>query len=159
MREAQSALFLAQIEIAQKNKLPLIVHTRDEQGGWDAYQDVLRIFDEHSVKAAAIHSFSGDLKFAKEFVERGMYLGISGILTFDKTGRLLEVVKEISLDHLLLETDAPYLTPVPHRGKRNEPKNTKFIAEKIAEIKGISLQDVFEVTEQNARKLFGIVVE
>ena len=166
-REAQAELFKAQIKLALEQNLPLVVHTRDEQAGYDAYQDVLRIFEEENVKKATIHSFSGDLRIARQFVERGFYLGISGILTFDpkrssaspdsgKTNPLVEVVREITLENLLLETDAPYLTPVPFRGKRNEPKFTKFIAKKIAEIKGVSVGKVLEATENNARNLFDI---
>ena len=166
-REAQAQLFRAQIDLAKKYNLPLVVHTRDEQDGFDAYQDVLAIFEEKNVKTATIHSFSGNLNFAREFVERGFYLGISGILTFDpkrsrtsygasNTNPLVDVVRQIPLEHLLLETDAPYLTPVPHRGKRNEPRFTKFIAQKIAEIKNTSFEEVLEVTEAGARKLFRI---
>lgn len=156
VRDAQAELFRAQIDLAKEKDLPLVVHTRDEQGGWDAYQDILRIFDEKDVNKGVVHSFSGNIKFAKEFTERGFYLGISGILTFDKTGKLPESIEKTDLDNLLLETDAPYLTPVPHRGKRNEPRFTRFIAEEIAEIKNISYDEVVEATEQNARKLFGI---
>ena len=167
-REAQAELFKTQIDIALQNGLPLIIHTRDQQEGFDAYQDVLKIFEEKNVRRATIHSFSGNLNFARAFVGRGCYLGLSGILTFDpkrssaspasrQTGNpLVEVVREIPLEHLLLETDAPYLTPVPHRGQRNEPRFTKYIAEKIAEIKNISLDEVLQATEQNARKLFSI---
>ena len=169
-REAQNLFFRAQIDLAKDNDKALVVHTRDEQGGWDAYQDVLTIFEEKNVSRATIHSFTGDISFAKQFIDRGCYLGISGILTFDpkrssasygasKTNHLVEVVKEIPLENLLLETDAPYLTPVPNRGKRNEPKFTRFIAQKIAEIKGINLEEVLETTEQNARKLFRIGLE
>src|SRR5690606_29221019 len=111
------------------------------------------------IKRVTIHSFSGDVKFAREFTDRGFYLGISGIVTFDKTGRLPEAVKEAPLEKLLLETDAPYLTPVPHRGKRNEPRFTKFLAEKIEEIKNVSYEEVLETTEYNARKLFQITIE
>lgn len=159
VKEAQRELFSAQIDVALKNNLPLILHVRDGLIEKDAYTDTLELLKEKSVKEGTVHTFSSDLSVARQFTELGFYLGISGVITFDKTGKLAEVVKEIPLERLVLETDAPYLTPAPHRGKRNEPKYTKFIAERIAEIKNISAEEVLKATEENARKLFKIVAK
>lgn len=159
VKEAQRDLFSTQIDIALKNNLPLILHVRDGLIEKDAYVDAIELLKEKGAKEGTVHTFSSDLSIARQFTELGFYLGISGVITFDKTGKLAEVVKEIPLEKLVLETDAPYLTPVPHRGKRNEPKFTKFIAEKIAEIKNISVEEVLKATEENARKLFKIVAK
>lgn len=159
VKEAQLNLFEAQVKVAEKAGLPLILHIRDGLIAKDAYVDALEVLKENIANRGVVHTFSSDLQIANEFIALGFYLGISGVITFDKTGKLAEVVKEVPLEKLVLETDAPYLTPVPHRGKRNEPKFTKFIAEKIAEIKNISVDEVIETTEQNARKLFNIVAK
>jgi TatD DNase family protein len=105
-------------------------------------------------KATGIfHCFGGDERQALKVIEMGFYLGIGGVVTYKNAG-LAELVKRISLDHIVLETDAPYLTPVPFRGKRNEPSYIQYVAEKIAEIKGISIDEVVEITTQNAKKIF-----
>lgn len=147
----QKKVFLKQIEIAKSLKLPLIVHDRE------AHKDTFDILtgnikDEIPV---IMHCFSGSLEFAKECVKKGFYIAIGGVVTFKNAKKVHEIAKEISLNYLLLETDAPYLTPEPYRGKRNEPAYVKFAAEKIAELRGTSLDEIAEATTKNARKVFG----
>ena len=158
VKEAQRKLFETQIKLSQKNNLPLVLHTRDGLTEFDAYEDTIQILEETGVNRGVVHTFAADLNYAKRFLEKGFCLGLSGIVTFDKTGRLEQVIREAPLDRILLETDSPYLSPVPLRGQRNEPKNTIHIAKKIAEIKNMSLEEVLEVTEKNARNLFSISV-
>lgn len=145
----QKTAFLAQIEFAKKHKRPLIIHCRD------AYEDILEILKaEYPGGAGVIHSFTDNWVTAKKFLDIGFYVALNGILTFDKTGKLVEVVEKSPLDRLLTETDAPYLTPPPYRGKRNEPSYVQYVAGKIAEIKQIDLEQVGNQTFENAKKLF-----
>ncbi len=147
----QKAAFIAQINFAKQNKLPLIIHCRD------AYGDLLEILKaEYASLPAVVHSFTDTWDTAKKFLDQGYYIALNGILTFDKTGRLAEVVKNSPFDRILTETDAPYLTPPPFRGKRNEPAYVQYVAAKIAEIKGLSLEEVGEQTFKNARRLFKV---
>lgn len=147
----QKQAFVAQIEFARKHGLPLIVHCRD------AYSDVLEILKaDYNGMPGIIHSFTDTWDTAKKFIDSGFYVALNGILTFDKTGKLAEVAKNVPFDKLLTETDAPYLTPTPYRGKRNEPSYVKHVAEKIAEIKGLSLEEVGQQTFNNACNLFNI---
>ncbi|MBI3952793.1 MAG: TatD family hydrolase [Candidatus Doudnabacteria bacterium] len=150
----QKTEFIKQIQFAKKHKLVLIVHCRD------AYEDLLKLLKaEYAGLPAVIHSFTDTWETAKKFLDSGYYLGINGILTFDKTGRLAEVVKNAPFDRILTETDAPYLTPPPFRGKRNEPSYVRYVALKIAEIKGMDTEEVMRQTFGNACALFGIKVE
>jgi TatD DNase family protein len=103
-----------------------------------------------------MHCFSGDLEFAKKCVKKGFYIALGGVVTFKNAKYVHEIAKEIPLGYLLLETDAPYLTPEPYRGKRNEPAYVKFVAEKIAELRGVCFEEIAQVTTQNAQKVFGI---
>lgn len=148
----QKEVFLKQIEIAKQLKKALIVHDREAHK--DCY-DLLtqNIKDEIPV---IMHCFSGSWEFAKECIKKGFYISIGGVITFKNAKKLHEIALNIPLEHLLLETDAPYLTPVPYRGKRNEPAYVKFVAEEIAKIRGISFDEVAEITTANARKAFGI---
>ena len=141
------------IILAKSVDKPLMLHVRPSIGTMDAYEDLLEVLDD---MPGVIHSFTGSWEIAKKFIDRGFHIGMNGIITFDKTGRSEEVVKNTPLDRIVLETDAPYLTPVPHRGKRNEPSYVKFVAVRIAEIKGISIEEVESVTTQNSRRLFQI---
>ena len=141
------------IILAKSVDKPLMLHVRPSIGTMDAYEDLLEVLDD---MPGVIHSFTGSWEIAKKFIDRGFHIGMNGIITFDKTGRSEEVVKNTPLDRIVLETDAPYLTPVPHRGKRNEPSYVKFVAVRIAEIKGISIEEVDSVTTQNSRRLFQI---
>jgi len=147
----QVEAFKKQINLARKLDLPLIVHDRE------AHQDTLQILTEEAKGLKVLlHCFSGDLNMAKVCIERGYYLGIGGVVTFNNAKKLRAIVEEISLKNLVLETDSPYLAPQPFRGKPNEPKYIPLVAEKIAEIKGISLKEIAEITTNTAQEFFGI---
>lgn len=156
------------IILAKSVDKPLMLHVRPSAGTMDAYEDLLQVLDEYEFSSpgdgeglrersrGVIHSFTGDWPTAEKFLKAGCLIGLNGIITFDKTGRSEEVVKNTPLERIVLETDAPYLTPVPHRGSRNEPAYVKHVAAKIAEIKGTDPAEVESVTTQNARRLFKI---
>lgn len=150
-RDDQELVFRRFLRLARELSLPVIVHDRD------AHQRVMAILREE--KAAEIggvlHCFSGDLRMARECVEMGFYISIPGTVTYSSNEQLREVVRGIKIERLLLETDCPYLSPVPHRGKRNEPSYVRITAEKVAELKGLSLEDVGRITSLNAKRLFG----
>jgi len=146
----QKALFIKQINIAIQNNKPIVVHSRD------AIQDTYDIIEKNNYDKVYLHCFSGSLEMAKKFVKLGVYLGIGGVVTYNNASKLQEVVKGIELEHFLLETDSPYLTPVPFRGKKNEPKNVYFVANKIAELKNIDLEEVVKITNENAKRLFDL---
>ncbi len=147
----QKTEFIKQLVFAQKHDLALIVHCRD------AYTDLLEIMDaEYKGDRVVIHSFTDTWETAKKFLDKGYYLALNGILTFDKTGKLAEVVEKAPLEMLLTETDAPYLAPPPFRGKRNEPLYVQYVAQKIADIKKLPREAVGQQTFDNARKLFKI---
>jgi TatD DNase family protein len=148
-RDVQRRAFKEQIALAQKLNLPVIVHNRDST------DDLLAALRELSSSyRGVIHSFLGSTSEADAFLSLGLHLGIGGPITFTKNDDLLEAVRYIPLEQILLETDCPYLTPVPHRGKRNEPAYVRFVAETVARIRGISLQDVEQTTSDNARQVF-----
>lgn len=147
----QMEAFKKQINLARKLNLPLIIHDRE------AHQDTLKILAEEAKDLKILlHCFSGDLDMAKVCIGRGYYLGIGGVVTFNNDKKLRAIVKEVSPENLVLETDSPYLAPYPFRGKPNEPKYIPLIAEKIAEIKGISVKEVAKITSANCKKIFGI---
>ena len=152
-KELQREVLLEQLILAEKLKKPVIFHCRE------AHQDLLDILRKWEMAgnkslAGVIHSFSGRWSQAEEYLKKGFYLGFNGIITFARDYD--KVVCQMSLDRLILETDCPYLTPIPFRGKRNEPAYVKYVAEKIAELRGISFEEVAEATTKNARELFGI---
>jgi TatD DNase family protein len=147
----QMEAFRKQVNLAEKLNLPLIIHDRE------AHRDTLKILAEEAKGLKILlHCFSGDLDMAKVCIERGYYLGIGGVVTFNNAKELRAIVEEVSLESLVLETDSPYLAPHPFRGKPNEPKYIPFIAERIAEIKGISLEKVAKITSNTAQEFFGI---
>jgi TatD DNase family protein len=144
------------LEMAIKNTLPVIWHVRSSEN-IDAHEDLISLLKDlpqNERPGGVSHTFSGTVKQAKTYVELGINIGVSGIVTFKNSGHLVEVVKTIPLDKLLIETDCPYLAPEPYRGKRNEPSYVKYVAEKIAEIKNIDVNEVKEVTLKNTQKLF-----
>ena len=150
-RDVQRVTFRNQLELSRKLDLPIIVHDRE------ATRDVLSILREVSPSyRGAMHCFLGDRAVADEFLELGFHLGIGGSITFEKNDALRKVVKQLPLDKILLETDCPYLAPVPHRGKRNEPRHVRYVADTIAEIKQISVEVVAETTTKNAATLFNL---
>jgi len=146
----QKTAFSQQIEWALQYDRPIVIHSRN------AIEDCINMVKEQQQgKLKGIfHCFSDDRAAADRIIELGFYLGIGGVLTYKNAG-LGEVIKDISLDHIVLETDAPYLTPVPFRGKRNESSYIKYVAAKLAEIKGISVEEVASITTKNAQKIFG----
>ena len=148
----QKKVFLKQIEIAKCLKKALIVHDRE------AHKDCFDILTQNIQGEIPVimHCFSGSLEFAQECIKKDFYIALGGVVTFKNAKKAHEIAKNIPLENLLLETDAPYLTPEPYRGKRNEPAYVKFVAEKIAELRGISFEEVAQITTQNARKAFGI---
>jgi len=146
----QRDVFAEQIELANDLDLPVIIHNREST------KDMLAILRAHRPKRGVIHSFLGDIDLAHEFMKLGIYLGIGGPLTFKKNDILRDAVTQIPLNRILLETDCPYLTPVPYRGKRNEPAYVRYVAEEIARVKAIPVENVAATTTENARQLFGI---
>ena len=142
------------VDLALNADLPMVFHVRSGHT-INAHQELLSFLESLPVvPRGVIHTYSGDAIEAKRYLELGLYLSVSGVVTFKNAGPLLEVVKETSLDRLLIETDSPYLTPVPYRGQRNEPSYVRHVAEKIAEIKGVSLEEVDEVTTRNTKEFF-----
>jgi TatD DNase family protein len=149
LKTKQKTVFLRGIKLANEVQKPIMIHC------WDAYEDLLEIIKNNPVeKGGVIHSFVGSHKTAKKFIELGYKIGLNGIITFGISYDRL--IKETDLKDILLETDCPYLTPVPKRGERNEPLHVELVALKIAAIKNISLEDVAEATTNNAKQLFGL---
>ena len=146
----QKSAFRTQIEWSIQYNLPIVIHTREST------KDTIDIVKEYQSRGVrgVFHCFSGSLETAKQITDMGFYLGMGGVLTYKNAG-LQEVIKQVDLKHLVLETDAPYLTPVPHRGKRNESAYVQLVAQKLAELKEIDVEDVETVTTNNANTLFG----
>lgn len=146
-REKQKWAFRRQLEIAQKNNLPVIVHSRD------AIRDTYDILSEYKLKGS-IHCFSGSLEMAKAFIKLGYMIGVGGVVTYKNAKNIVNVIKNVSLEYILLETDSPYLTPESKRGEKNSPCNIPLIAQKIADIKEVDVSLVAKTTGDNARRLF-----
>lgn len=151
-KEDQKLWFVEQLRLAKRLGLPVIIHDRD------AHQDVMDLLKrEQSFDTGVLmHCFSGSAELARQYVQLGAYISIAGPVTFKNSRKLVEVVETTPLDKLLIETDSPYLTPIPFRGKRNESFNVKFVGEKIALIKGLDKNEVFEATTKNAKEFFKI---
>lgn len=148
-RDLQKKWLIRQLELARRLDLPVIIHSRE------AAADTMEIMKQHAKGLdGVIHCFSYSLEQAKEYVNMGFYLGIGGVVTFKNGKKLKEVVQEIPLEFLVLETDSPYLAPVPHRGKRNNSQNLVYVAEEIAALKGVSYEEVVRQTTENAKKLY-----
>lgn len=148
-KSLQKEMFENQIVLAKELNLPIIVHDRE------AHNDTLEILKKHKPEGV-LHCFSGSVETAKEVLKLGMYIGLGGAVTFKNARKAVEVAEMLPLDRLLLETDCPYMAPVPMRGKRNNSSYISYIAEKIAEIKGVDPQTVLDVTTENTKKLFNI---
>ena len=146
-KEKQQRLFKKQLEIAYQFKKPVIVHSRD------AIQDTYDIISNYTL-TGSIHAYSGSLEMAREFIKLGFCLGIGGVCTYKNAKNIQNVIENISLAYILLETDSPYLTPVPFRGQTNTPCNIPVIAKKVAEIKNVSVSEVANATTSNANRLF-----
>ena len=148
-KELQQYAFKKQLEIAEKYNKPVIVHSRD------AIEDTYNILSQYNVKGV-IHSFSSSLEMANRFIKLGFYIGVGGVVTFKNAKNIVNVIENIECKYILLETDAPYLSPEPYRGMKNDSSNIPIIAEKIADIKNISFDDVVKITSDNARRLFDL---
>ena len=147
-REIQKKAFRLQMELARELDLPVIVHERE------AHEDGLRIVDEFPAVKGVFHCYSGSLEMAKELIKRGWYIGFTGVLTFKNARKALEVASAIPLERIVIETDCPYMAPVPFRGKRNDPGKVRFMAEKLAELRGISFEEAARTTLENGRRLY-----
>lgn len=179
-KEQQALAFREQIGLARSVSLPVVVHCRDKVGGQDAYLDALSILDDSGISQVVYHCFSGTLGYSRQLLERGFFLSFTGVITYPSAagadlpppagrrgtfslagGRLvkqslLEVVKECPLERMMIETDSPYLAPQVIRGERNEPQYVSEVAKMIAGVKGISVEEVEEVTDRNAVEFFGL---
>ncbi len=148
-RDRQIEVFTEQVKLANDLDLPVIIHDRE------AHEDTLNILRDLRPKGV-VHCFSGSREMAEEIVKLGLYIGLGGAVTFKNARRPIEVAEYLPLDRLLLETDAPYMTPVPFRGKRCDSAHIMYTAEKIAEVKGMTVQKLIDVCNENSRRLFGI---
>lgn len=148
-RAVQQQWFRSQIELAQRLDLPVVVHDRE------AHEDTLRLLKEYR-PTGVVHCFSGSAEMAREILSLGMYIGIGGVVTFKNARKTVEVASMLPLDRLLLETDAPYLSPVPYRGERCDSSLIRYTADTIAAIRGIPTEELLDITAVNARRLYGI---
>ena len=149
--EQQKEIFIKQIKLANELNLPIDVHDRE------AHKDTFDIIKEYNKGSnVVLHCFSGSVEFAKECIKQGWYISLGGVVTFKNAKKMKEVATQIPLEHLMLETDAPYLAPVPFRGKTNEPCYIPYIAQEIANLKGCTIEEVAEITTKNAEKVFRI---
>lgn len=153
-QDLQADMFEQHIILAQERNLPLIVHCRDKKGEYEAYEHVATLLRRHQMKNFVMHCFSGRWQEAEIFLELGGMLSFTGVITFPKSEEIQEVVKKVPADRYLLETDAPFLAPVPHRGKDNEPAWVTFVAEKAAELRGETLEAVAAQSTKNATAFF-----
>jgi TatD DNase family protein len=152
-RDVQLKRFQEQIVLAKELRLPIVVHDRE------AHEETLQVLKSEKAEECGgiIHCFSGDYEMAKECIEMGFYISIPGTITFKNAGGFQEIIKRLPLESLLIETDAPFLAPVPFRGKRNEPSYVRYTAQKVAEIKKISFEKVAEATTENALRVYRLL--
>lgn len=153
-KDVQQALFRKQIQLAQKINLPIIIHNRDATG------DVVQILREENAASVGgvMHCFSGSVETARECIAMNFMISLGGPVTFKNARLPKEVATEIPLEHLMIETDAPYLAPHPHRGKRNEPAFVPLVAEEIARLKGLTIEEIAQATTANAKKFLGLTI-
>ena len=149
-RKIQQHWFEAQLEMAREADLPVVIHSRE------AAQDTMQLMQDHRAQeiGGVVHCYSYSLELAREFVKMGFFIGIGGVVTFKNARKLKEVAAGIPLENIVLETDSPYLAPVPFRGKRNSSLNLPYVAEAIAQLRGISAEEVIARTEENAERLY-----
>ncbi len=147
-REVQKEVFKKQLKIAEQKKMPVVIHTRD------SLEDTIEVASNFNCKGI-FHAFDNKKEVAMKIIEMGFYLGIGGVVTYNGS-KISLAIRDIPLEHILVETDAPYLTPHPYRGKRNEPAYTRYVVKKIAEIKSKPFSEVAEIAYKNTKKLFGI---
>lgn len=148
-RERQKELFCRQIELAQRLGMPIIVHSRD------ATEDTLDILKKYKPKGV-VHCFSGSAETAEEILKLGMYIGFTGVITFKNAKKAVRALEAVPLDRLLLETDCPYMAPVPFRGKRCDSSMISYTAQKAAEIKGVTLEELLDATLENGKRMYNI---
>src|SRR3989338_3971685 len=147
-QDIQLSVFREQVQIAKETKLPLIIHCRD------AFKELIQILKEEKTEYGGVfHCFTGALDNAKEGLNLGFYISFSGILTFKNAIDLKKAAKEIPLKKTLIETDCPFLTPIPHRGKRNEPQYVKLVAKELADIHGVTIEEIGNITSENTKRL------
>ena len=149
-REIQKSAFRAQMALAAELNLPAIVHERD------AHADGMAIVEEFSGVTGVFHCYSGSLEMAKWLIERGWYIGFTGVLTFKNARKALEVAEKIPLERIVLETDCPYMAPEPFRGKRNHPGYLYRMAQRLAELRGLSVEEIHQITTENGKRLYRI---
>ena len=149
-RDIQQRAFRLQMALAQELGLPVIVHERE------AHEDGLRIVDEFPGVTGVFHCYSGSLEMAKELIKRGWYIGFTGVLTFKNARKAIEVAANIPIDRIVIETDCPYMAPDPFRGKRNDPGKVYRMAQKLAELRGISEEEAQRITTENGKRLYRI---
>lgn len=147
-KEKQISIFKKQLELAIEFNKPVIIHARD------SIMDIYNVICSYNNIQGVLHCYSGSLEMAKLFINKGLLLGVGGVVTFENAKTIKDVVKCIDLNHFLLETDSPYLTPVPYRGRTNEPSYIPLIAKAVADLKGVDVSVVSEVTTNNARRIF-----
>lgn len=149
--DKQKEVFEYQVKLAEKYNIPIVVHSRD------AIQDTYDILKKYKV-TGSIHCFSSSLEMAREFIKLGYKIGVGGTVTFKNSKKIQDIVKEISLEDIFLETDSPYLSPEPFRGKKNNPANVYYVALKVAELKGIDVGEVIKITGNNAIEKFDLTI-
>ncbi len=147
-KQTQKYWFEKQLSLAKLLHIPVIIHSRE------ASQDCFDIIKKSGVEKGVIHCYSGSVEMAEEYVKMGFMIGIGGVLTYSNAKKLTEVAKKISLEHILIETDSPYLSPVPYRGKRNDSRNLEFVVKKLSEIKGLTPLEIANATLKNGKNLF-----
>lgn len=150
-REKQKEVFIRQLRLADELGLPIVLHVRDAMG------DCIELIKDNAKyirHGGVVHSYSGSIESAKILMKYGLFFSFNGVITFKNASNVLEVVKQLPMDRILIETDCPYLTPVPYRGQMNRPENVRLVAEKIASIKGLSVEEVIDQTYANAKAVF-----
>ena len=148
--DEQKEVFIKQLKMAQRLNLPIVVHDRE------AHKDCFDMLKENNAERVLFHCFSGSVEFMKECVKEGWYIALGGVVTFKNAVKMKDVAREVPLDRLLLETDSPYLTPVPYRGKPNKPAYVKYVAEEISKIREMPYEELADITTTNAERFFGI---
>lgn len=147
----QQDVFIKQIKLANELNLPIVIHDRE------AHKDTFDILKKHNQNSKVLfHCFLGSIEFMRECVKQGWFIALGGVVTFKNAIKMKEVAKEVPLEKLMLETDSPYLTPVPYRGKPNKPAYVKYVAEEIAQLRNMALEEIIDITTSNAEEFFGI---
>lgn len=149
-REVQQRAFRAQMALARELEMPVIVHERE------AHEDGMRIVEEFPQVTGVFHCYSGSLEMAKVLIRRGWYIGFGGVLTFKNARKAVEAASQIPLDRLVLETDCPYMSPEPFRGRRNDPGRLHLVAERLAQLRGLSAEEIENITLENGKRLYRI---